>query len=61
MNNKKNQADNKGKENKPHKGESGERKQKGAEAISKKGKDPHAKDESNGAARNTTKKQSNSI
>ena len=44
-----------------NKGESTQTVHKGAQSVSKKNKDKHTKDESHGAERNTTKKQSNSI
>ncbi|RYZ22442.1 MAG: hypothetical protein EOO16_09150 [Chitinophagaceae bacterium] len=46
----------------PHqKGESQPTTHQGAPSISKKGKEPHRADESEGARRNTTKKGPNSI
>ena len=56
MNKKDNNAD-----NKKNKGESRQNNQKGAIGISKHSKAKHRKDDSDGAERNTTKKQSNSI
>lgn len=44
-----------------NKGESGTNNQKGAVGISKHSKPKHKKDDSDGAKRNTTKKQANSI
>jgi hypothetical protein len=44
-----------------NKGESQQSKQKGAPSVSKKDAGKHKKDESDGADKNTTKKQSNSI
>jgi hypothetical protein len=44
-----------------NKGESQQSKQKGAPSVSKKDAGRHKKDESDGADKNTTKKQSNSI
>ena len=44
-----------------HKGESQQSHQKGAQSVSGKNKGKHTKDESGGAAKNTTKKQENSI
>jgi hypothetical protein len=44
-----------------HKGEGQQSQQKGAESVSHKKTSKHRKDESEGADRNTTKKQSNSI
>jgi hypothetical protein len=43
------------------KGESKQSPQKGAPGVSNKTKGTHKKDESDGAAKNTTKKQQNSI
>ncbi|MDB5250119.1 MAG: hypothetical protein JWQ40_4513 [Segetibacter sp.] len=44
-----------------NKGESQQSHQKGATSVSKKNTGKHTKDESGGAAHNTTKKQENSI
>lgn len=44
-----------------HKGESQQSTQKGAESVSHNKSGKHRKDESEGADRNTTKKQGNSI
>jgi hypothetical protein len=44
-----------------HKGESQQTQHKGAPSVSKKGNGKHSKDESGGAQKNSTKKQSNSI
>lgn len=44
-----------------NKGEREQSQQKGASSVSKKAKGKHLKDESGGAAKNTTKKQENSI
>jgi hypothetical protein len=44
-----------------NKGESQQSNQKGAKSVSNKGKEKHTKDESDGAEKNTTKKQQNSI
>jgi len=44
-----------------NKGESQQSQQKGATSVSKKDTGKHKKDESDGADKNTTKKQSNSI
>jgi len=44
-----------------NKGESQQSHQKGAESVSKSDTGKHTKDESGGAAHNTTKKQENSI
>ncbi|GAA4341242.1 hypothetical protein [Flaviaesturariibacter amylovorans] len=44
-----------------HKGESQPAQHQGGPSVSKKNKEPHRKDESEGSDRNTTKKQSNSI
>ena len=44
-----------------NKGESQQSHQKGAKSVSKKHQGKHLKDESGGAAHNTTKKQENSI
>ena len=44
-----------------NKGESQQSQQKGAKSVSKKGSGKHLKDDSGGAAKNTTKKQQNSI
>jgi hypothetical protein len=44
-----------------HKGESEPSRQKGAASISNKNKEKHKKDDSDGAEKNTTKKQQNSI
>jgi hypothetical protein len=46
---------------KKSKGESSSTNQKGALSTSKKNQPKHTKDDSDGAGRNTTKKQSNSI
>lgn len=44
-----------------HKGESQQSKQKGAQSVGANSKGKHKKDESDGADKNTTKKQPNSI
>jgi hypothetical protein len=44
-----------------NKGESRQSMQKGAKSVAKHDNGKHTKDESGGAARNTTKRQSNSI
>jgi hypothetical protein len=44
-----------------HKGESQQSHQKGAESVSNKSAGKHSKDDSGGGAKNTTKKQENSI
>ena len=44
-----------------NKGESQQSHQKGAESVSKQDTGKHKKDESDGAEKNTTKKQANSI
>jgi hypothetical protein len=44
-----------------NKGESEQSHQKGAKSVSSKGSGKHKADESDGAAKNTTKKQQNSI
>ena len=44
-----------------NKGESQQSNQQGAPGVSKKGSGKHRKDQSGGAEKNTTKKQSNSI
>ena len=44
-----------------NKGESQQSHQKGAKSVSNNDKGKHKKDESDGAAKNTTKKQENSI
>jgi hypothetical protein len=44
-----------------HKGEEHNNPQKGAQGVSHKKGEPHRKDESDGAERNTTKKGENSI
>jgi hypothetical protein len=44
-----------------HKGESQQSHQKGAKSVAKHETGKHKKDESDGAERNTTKRQSNSI
>ena len=44
-----------------NKGESEPSRQKGAASVSNKGKEKHKKDDSDGAEKNTTKKQQNSI
>ncbi|RYY97287.1 MAG: hypothetical protein EOO11_11305 [Chitinophagaceae bacterium] len=44
-----------------NKGERQQTQHQGAPSVSKKGQEPHRKDESEGASRNTTKKGPNSI
>ena len=44
-----------------NKGESQQSQQKGAQSVSNKNSGMHSKDESGGAAKNTTKKQGNSV